>query len=502
VEIDQAVVILTGRERQMRTIVWFRGKDLRLADHAPLRQAVGAGEVIPLFVLDPYFFAPARARELPHRIQFLLDSLRALERELAERGSRLVVVARFQLHEGETLLPPGTLRTRAGTPYSVFSQFARAFRETATIGKPLAPPRALPPVPRGIRARAIAIPACEALGIERNAAILPGGEQAAKARLRRFLKDAAAAYPEHRDRMDLAGTSRLSADLKFGTISVRQVWTAAEEALDGTRAARAFLNELIWREFTHSTLWDRPELLERSFRSAFEGFPWRDDEARWQAWVRGLTGYPVVDASARQLLGEGFVHNRARMVSASFLAKHLLVDYRRGEAHYMKYLTDGDWAQNNAGWQWSAGCGCDAQPYFRVFNPVVQGERFDPAGDYVRRWVPELGRMPARCVHKPWEAPVAVLQAAGVRLGETYPRPVVDHRLARERFLRLAAGHLKRRARPGGERMSTSWKHARRDDCSRAEPPRSLPRVDVCPHLEGERPSELTPRRQGCDDEG
>ncbi|HSB19661.1 MAG TPA: deoxyribodipyrimidine photo-lyase [Anaeromyxobacteraceae bacterium] len=474
----------------MRTIVWFRGKDLRLADHAPLREAAGAGEVIPLFVLDPYFFAPARARELPHRIQFLLDSLRALGDGLAERGSRLVVVAgrsvevvprlarewkadrivahrwvepfarerdrrvrealgaRFELHEGETLLPPGTLRTRAGTPYSVFSQFARAFRETASIGRPLAPPRALPPVPRGIRARAIAIPACEALGIARNAAILPGGEQAARARLRRFLKDAAAAYPEHRDRMDLAGTSRLSADLKFGTISVRQVWTAAEEALDGTRAARAFLNELIWREFTHSTLWDRPELLERPFRSAFEGFPWRDDEAGWQAWVRGLTGYPVVDASARQLLGEGFVHNRARMVSASFLTKHLLVDYRRGEAHYMKYLTDGDWAQNNAGWQWSAGCGCDAQPYFRVFNPVVQGERFDPAGDYVRRWVPELGRMPARWVHRPWEAPDAVLQAAGVRLGETYPRPVVDHRLARERFLRLAAGHLKRRARP------------------------------------------------------
>jgi deoxyribodipyrimidine photo-lyase len=474
-----------------RTIVWFRGKDLRISDHAPLRDAADAGEVIPLFVLDPYFFAPTRARELPHRMQFLLDSLSALEAALAERGSRLLVVAgksvgvvprlvsewkadrvvaqrwvepfardrdrrirealgaKLELYEGETLLPPGTLRTGAGKPYSIFSQFARVFRQTAMIGRPLPPPRGLPPVPKDIRSRVTVIPTCEQLGIERNPALLHGGEQAAKARLRRFLRDAAAAYPEHRDRMDLAGTSRLSADLKFGTISARQVWAAVENALEGTPAARSFLNELVWREFAHSTLWDRPELLEKPFRPAFGGFPWQDDEELWQAWVVGRTGYPVVDAAARQLLGEGFVHNRARMVSASFLCKHLLIDYRRGEAHYMKYLTDGDWAQNNAGWQWSAGCGCDAQPYFRIFNPVTQGEKFDPRGDYVRRWVPELERMPARYVHRPWEAPEAVLRAAGVRLDETYPRPIVDHFLARERFLAVAARHLKRGQRGG-----------------------------------------------------
>jgi len=471
----------------VRTIVWYRGKDLRISDHAPLGDAIETGEVIPLFVLDPYFFAPARAREVPHRMQFLLDSLRALEGNLAECGSRLVVVsgksvevvprlcrewkadrvvaqrwvepfarerdrrvrealgARFELYEGETLLPPGTLRTGVGNPYSVFSQFSRVFHETAIIGKPLRTPRALPPVPKDIRARATTIPTCEELGIPRNEAILPGGEQAAKTRLRRFLRSAAAVYPEHRDRMDLAGTSRLSADLKFGTLSVRQVWSAVEKALDGTRAARSFLNELVWREFTHTTLWDRPELLEKPFRPAFAGFPWKYDDALWQAWVLGQTGVPLVDASARQLLGEGFVHNRARMIAASFLTKHLLIDYRRGEAHYMKYLTDGDWAQNNAGWQWSAGCGCDAQPYFRIFNPVTQGKKFDPEGNYVRRWVPELGRMPARYIHQPWEAPDAVLRAAGVQLGETYPRPVVEHRFARERFLALAAQHLKRR---------------------------------------------------------
>ncbi len=471
------------------TIVWFRGKDLRLADHAPLTAAHATGEVIPLFVLDPYFFAPARARELPHRMQFLLDSLRALEAALAERGSRLVVVAgksvevvprlvhewkadrvvaqrwvepfarerdrrvqeslgsKFELYEGETLTPPGTLRTGAGKPYSVFSQFARTFHRAATIGRPLPSPRALPPVPKGLLAHATSIPTCQELGIEPNPAILPGGEQAAKARLRRFLRSAAAAYPKHRDRMDLAGTSRLSVDLKFGTLSARQVWTAVANALEEAPAAGSFLNELVWREFTHSTLWDRPELLEKPFRPGFVGFPWKNDGKLWQAWVVGKTGYPVVDAASRQLLGEGFVHNRARMLSASFLTKHLLMDYRRGEAHYMKHLTDGDWAQNNSGWQWSAGCGCDAQPYFRIFNPVTQGEKFDPEGDYVRRWVPELARMPARYIHRPWEAPDAVLRAAGVRLGETYPRPIVDHRFARERFLAVAARHLKA---PGG----------------------------------------------------
>jgi deoxyribodipyrimidine photo-lyase len=295
-----------------------------------------------------------------------------------------------------------------------------------------------------LRAEAVPIPTCESLAIRPNPRLLRGGERAAGQRLRFFLDGPAGAYHRQRDRIDLAGTSRLSADLSVGTLSARTLWTAVEDELGRSPAGRSFLNELVWREFTHSTLWDRPELLSKPFREDFAGFPWQDAEGPWVAWARGETGYPVVDAAARQLLGEGFVHNRARMIAASFLTKHLLVDYKRGEAHYMKYLTDGDWAQNNAGWQWSAGCGADAQPHFRVFNPVLQGERWDPDGGYVRRWVPELGRVPAKYLHRPWEAPADVLRTAGVVLGRTYPRPVVDHAWARGRFLAVARDHLSR----------------------------------------------------------
>ncbi len=235
--------------------------------------------------------------------------------------------------------------------------------------------------------------------------------------------------------MDLPGTSRLSADLKFGTLSVRAVWQVVA-ATGAGESGRRYLNELLWREFSHHLLWEWPELPERPFRPAFEGFPWREDEAAWAAWTEGRTGYPVVDAAARQLRTEGFVHNRARMVAASFLTKHLLLDYRRGEAHYLRWLTDGDWAANNAGWQWCAGCGCDAQPWFRIFNPVTQGRTFDPDGTYVRRWVPELVGCQTSFIHEPWKVPQAT------RLRFDYPEPIVDHAFARERFFAVAKAHL------------------------------------------------------------
>ncbi len=473
----------------MRSIVWFRGKDLRLGDHAPLSRALAGDEVIPLFVVDPYFFAPQRAQLFAHRVQFLLESLAELARSIEALGSRLVLVAgksvevmpelasrwrvdrvlcqswvapigrerdrrvtdalgaRFQLFDTETLLPPGTLRTTAQRPFSVFTPFARAFARAADIAPALPAPERLPPLPPDV-SRDLALferlltraPSLAELGIVHNPALQPGGEPRARERLQRFLTSNGPSYHRERDRMDLPGTSRLSADLKFGTLSIRELWHAAEQLPKDARAA--FMNELVWREFTHHTLWDHPELLSQPFRPKFEGFPWRHDEASWQAWVEGKTGYPLVDASARQLLDEGYVHNRARMISASFLTKHLLIDYRRGEAHYMRYLTDGDWAQNNAGWQWSAGAGCDAQPYFRIFNPVTQGQKLDPSGDYVRRWVPELSVVPARHIHSPWQAPAAVLEAAGVQLGVNYPFPIVEHAAARARFLDSAKRHF------------------------------------------------------------
>ncbi len=466
----------------MRSIVWFRGKDLRVADHGPLVEAAASGEVIPLFVLDPFFFAPERAEGLPHRMQFLLESLKALEANLAHLGSRLLVVQGrsvdavphlaaswkadqvlahcwvepfgrerdhrvanalerdgidLRLFEGETLLPPGSVNNGQGAMFRVFTPFGRACRARLDPGSALTSPRSLPPLPVDLVVDSIPIPSMEDLGLVSNQGLQPGGEEAARARLKAFLGGPIADYSMNRDRMDRAGTSRLSADLKFGTLSVRSVWQAAM-AMGAGESVQRFLNELLWREFSHHLLWEWPQLLERPFRKAFQGFPWREDDGAWDTWAEGRTGYPVVDAAARQLLAEGFVHNRARMVAASFLTKHLLLDYRRGEAHYLKWLTDGDWAQNNMGWQWSAGCGCDAQPWFRIFNPVSQGLKFDPEGEYVKRWVPELAGCPTSFIHEPWKAP------RELRSRLDYPEPIVDHALARERFLAMAKGNLAR----------------------------------------------------------
>jgi len=477
-----------------RTLVWFRGKDLRLADHAPLAAALaGGGEIVPLFVLDPYFFSPERARRIPHRMQFLLESLAALERNVARLGSRLLIVAGksvdvvpelaqrlrvdrvvgqrwtepfarerdrrvsaalsvpFELFEGETLHPPGTLCTRQGTPFAVFTPFARAFAAEVRVERPLAAPELLPPLPADVAVTTIPLPTAAALGIVENPRLLKGGEAEAEKRLSRFLRGPAGDYADGRNRLDLDGTSRLSQDLKFGTLSPRRVWHAVETLAGIAPAALgAFRNELLWREFAHVQLWERPDLLSEPFRPAWRGFPWREDDAAFWAWSRGTTGYPIVDAAARQLLAEGFVHNRARMIAASFLTKHLLIDYRRGEAHYLRFLTDGDPAQNNLGWQWSAGSGTDAQPYFRVFNPVTQGERFDPSGAYVRRWVPELAALSVKHIHAPWLAPPEALALARVSLGSTYPFPLVEHAFARQRFLAVAESFLGRRAEATG----------------------------------------------------
>jgi deoxyribodipyrimidine photo-lyase len=473
----------------MRTIVWYREHDLRTADHEPLRDATRDRQVIPLFVLDPQTFSPDRAIAMPHRVQFLLDALADLDAGLRRAGSQLLLWSgppeavvptlaerlavdrvvthqltdppdravehgvkralgrRLQCFRGHTLHELGTLQNGSGQPYSVYTAFARAFRARVEVGSVLAAPRALPPLPaealRVLGELPAALPTLTELGILRNARVAPGGERAAQRRLRKFAANNAARYAALRNRTDIDGTSRLSADLSFGTVSVRRVWHEVAEACGATAALDRFRDQLIWREFTHSTLWHRPELLHHPFKAEFADFPWRTDDTALTAWKRGLTGYPMVDAAARQLLEEGFVHNRARMVAASFLCKHLLLDYRSGEKHYLSWLTDADVAQNNAGWQWCAGSGCSAQPFFRILNPVLQGKKFDPQGHYVRRWVPELSRLPERFIHEPWNAPGEELHAAGVALGSSYPHPIVDHQEARARALTTARRHFR-----------------------------------------------------------
>ncbi|MET0385459.1 MAG: deoxyribodipyrimidine photo-lyase [Polyangiales bacterium] len=481
-------------------MVWFRGADLRVHDHLALHAACrDSRELIPVFVLDPAYLAKDPPWPAPHRVQFLLTAVEELAQELAARGSELQLVhgpastripelvaqlqvervfaigsceprarardariARelavpFELCELDTLLDPASVKTGSGTAFRVYTPFSRAALSRLSKLQPLAAPKQLPPLPSSLRLKPVKLPTLKSLGITPNPELQPGGERAGRERLRVFLAGPVADYETARDRMDVSGTSRLSADLHFGTLSARSVWSALDRptGLEIPRQSHMrYRAELLWREFSHYTLWHHPSVLEEPFRPEFHDFPWRDGreaESDFEAWWHGRTGYPVVDAAARQLLREGFVHNRARMISASFLTKHLLINYQRGEALYLQLLTDGDLAQNNLGWQWSAGCGCDAQPYFRIFNPVTQGERFDPQGAYVRRLVPELARLPVRYIHAPWLAPESVLKQAGVRLGETYPRPIVEHAAGRQRFMLVASEHIKAmRARGAG----------------------------------------------------
>jgi len=268
-------------------------------------------------------------------------------------------------------------------------------------------------------------------------------ESAARDQLADFLESSLAHYDGARDRPDIEGTSRQSAYLHFGQISPRQVWHAVQHEKAKQNAQHSsierYLLELLWREFSWHLLQAFPEMAEKSLNSTFDAFPWRSDRTELIAWQKGQTGYPIVDAGMRQLWQTGWMHNRVRMVVASFLVKHLLIDWREGEAWFWDTLVDADLGANAASWQWVAGCGADAAPYFRIFNPVLQGQKFDPNGDYVRRFVPELARLGDKYIHAPWNAPPEVLDEAGIVLGQTYPKPIVDHSFARKRALAALA---------------------------------------------------------------
>ncbi len=360
----------------------------------------------------------------------------SLKQQLAKSG---VELKRFA---GSLLREPEEVRTKAGDPFKVYTPFWRALAGLGTPAKPVPSPKVIPGWSGKVASDTLQ--SWQLLPMKPDWAgglrdEWQPGEVGAQERLKRFLAAALKSYTEDRNRPDRSGTSRLSPHLHFGEISPHQCWHAAVDAAAKTGGAdkglETFLKELVWREFANHLLVHWPTLPEAPFRPEFGAFPWSSDKAAVRAWQRGQTGYPIVDAGMRELWHTGYMHNRVRMVVASFLIKHLLIPWQAGEAWFWDTLVDADLANNAASWQWVAGCGADAAPYFRIFAPVTQGEKFDPDGQYVRRWVPELANLPDADIHAPWDAPPAVLAAAGIKLGTTYPLPIVDHGQARQRAL-------------------------------------------------------------------
>ena len=470
----------------MRILHWFR-KDLRLDDNTALSEAVhdADGDVMPFYSSEPAILG--RADMCAARVRFVLGSLADLQQAIADAGSQLVLDhgdavetvlraaraanadavywndeyepalrtrdaaveqalrdagVRVKRFHDRLLVPPGLVATQAGGPYTVYTPFRRAC-EAFAIGRPLATVTRL--AAHGRTARPLA--ALARLGFAEPAvrAWTPGAS-GAEARLAHFLNvqtatDGLAHYDTHRDVPAAAAVSQLSADLKFGTIGIRRL---AHAALDQAgrlphlrKPVDKFVSELRWRDFYHHVLWHFPHVEHGCFRPEYDRLKWTGTDAQFAAWAEGRTGYPIVDAGMRELLATGFMHNRVRMIVASFLTKDLQIDWRRGERHFMQHLIDGDLANNNGGWQWAAGTGTDAAPYFRIFNPTSQGERFDPDGAYVRRWVPELAGVDAKFLHRPWEAPPLLLAASDVTLGDVYPFPIVDHATQRDRTLAM-----------------------------------------------------------------
>jgi len=472
-------------------LLWFR-KDLRLADNAALAAALAhGGPIVPVFILDEtgegrWSLGGASRWWLHH-------SLSALDADLRARGSRLVLARgdsgaelrriakatgagavywnrRYEpasrardaalksslqaegldakSFNSALLFEPHTIQNKQGRPFQVFTPY---WRHCLSL-----------PMPEPVKSEAARLAAPEAWPESLAAAelgLLPSipwdagfpkvwtpGEAGAQARLKRFLRDedeGVHAYDEMRNLPARDGTSGLSPHLHWGEIGPRQIAAALRglgrsSGLDpASNGARVFLSEIGWREFAYHLLYHFEQTPERALRAEFERFPWAEDGdgEKLKAWRRGRTGYPIVDAGLRQLWATGWMHNRVRMIVASFLVKHLRLPWQEGAAWFWDTLVDADLASNTLGWQWSAGCGADAAPYFRIFAPVTQGEKFDGAGAYVRRWVPELAKLPDKFIHAPWTAPAGVLDHAGVRLGGNYPRPIVDHATARAEAL-------------------------------------------------------------------
>jgi deoxyribodipyrimidine photo-lyase len=458
-------------------VVWLRN-DLRLSDNPALHHAVqNADIVVPVYIYAPQEFAawaPGAASRwwLHHSIGALSEQLRQLGSQLILRhGSTLdnlqqiiaatgatsvfwnesyephsrqlqqnVSQALAKMHvasfDGNLLTRPETIMNRKGEPYKVFTPFWNTL-QNADIKAPLPPPRSLPS--SQFQVSSVNLDELQLLpkvkwdtGLHE---MWTPGERNAQKRFRNFISTALDNYVEGRDRPGIASVSQLSPHLHFGEISVRQIW----HELAGVRGAQPFLRQIAWREFARHLLYHFPHTAEAPLRNEFKKFPWIENYDLLRKWQDGQTGYPIVDAGMRQLWITGWMHNRVRMIVGSFLVKDLLISWQHGADWFWDTLVDADLGNNTLGWQWIAGCGADAAPYFRIFNPILQGEKFDPQGNYVRQWIPELSRLDNKWLHRPWMAPATELAAAKIEIGKDYPLPLVDHHSARARALAALA---------------------------------------------------------------
>ncbi len=458
----------------MKTLYLLR-EDLRTYDNPALNHACSNGEVLPVFI-EPEGLGGASKWWLHHSLVALMKSYHELGCPLVLRrgdpvstvlqlvtevGADQVVWNRIyspagiglgqelkaalaeagipsKSFNGQLLIEPTKVLTQQQTPYKVFTPFWRACRAGLAPAQPIASP-AVKPIEDSVSSERL-----------QDWALLPTrpdwsggladrwspGEQGAQERWRTFLGGVINAYKDGRDVPSAQSTSFLSPHLAFGEISVRQIWHETLNAIQEGRVdetnGNKFLSEIGWREFSRYLLVHFPEVIDRPFNPKYEAFPWQDNPDLLAAWQAGKTGYPIVDAGMRELWHTGYMHNRVRMITASFLTKHCLTHWQHGMEWFWDTLVDADIGNNTASWQWAAGCGADAAPYFRIFNPILQSEKFDKQGDYLRAWLPELTQLPNKYIHKPWEAGEDILKAASVKLGEDYPHPVVNHAEARQ----------------------------------------------------------------------
>lgn len=470
-----------------RALCWIR-RDLRLEDHTALWYATEhAEEVSVVFVFDSKILEKLEDRD-DRRVVFIHRSLTEIDQKLRKQGSALIVVHGDPLEEipriakelgcdgvvtardyepyavrrdfeaskkltaagaelvtvkDSVVMEKGEVLSLTGTSFRVFSPYARAWRKAMRAGVDAAEysPKLDKLMSKHVLEPVLKTYSLEEIGFKDSTLWLEAGEDAAKERLEAFIPKVDA-YAEDRNLPAKEGTSGLSVHLRFGTISVRELVRRALER--GSDGADKWLSEVIWRDFYQDILANNPRVTQTTFDPTFKDIEYPGTDEHFEAWCHGQTGYPLIDAAMRCFNATGWMHNRLRMVVASFLTKDLLVDYKKGEAYFARYLLDFDLASNNGGWQWAASTGCDPQPYFRIFNPTLQSEKFDPEGEFIKKWIPELAKLPKRAVHAPSRLTENELRIAGVELGKNYPAPIVQHDEMRPKAIELLAAERKK----------------------------------------------------------